>query len=301
MLLDHKLSLVCLVETRVRKTNTPLVVNSVFKNWDILDNYSSHDLGRIWVGWDPRILKISKISETDQIIHCLACILDSNDQFNISFVYGSNDERARRALWDNMCVFQHGGTPWIVVGDFNVSRRVQESVGGSSKISVALEEFDNCLQSVELDDLRFSGFLHTWCNKRSNGCIFKKLDRVLVNKEWMAKFEHSEAFFLPPSISDHNPNLVKLGLQGNKKNCPFEFFNFLTDREDFLLLVESCWQENFHGNMQFQLCSKLRNLKKALKSLNKNTVGDVTVKSIEAKAALVECQRNLDLQPLDAS
>ncbi|KAK2641984.1 hypothetical protein Ddye_023747 [Dipteronia dyeriana] len=161
---------------------------------------------------------------------------------------------------------KHGGTPWIVVGDFNVSRRVQESVGGSSKISVAIEEFDNCLQSAELDDLRFSGFFHTWCNKRSNGCISKKLDRVLVNKEWMAKFEHSEAFFLPPSISDHNPSLV-----------------------------------NFHGNMQFQLCSKLQNLKNALKSINKNTMGDVTVKSIEAKAALVECQRNLDLQPFDAS
>ncbi|KAK2658664.1 hypothetical protein Ddye_005197 [Dipteronia dyeriana] len=200
-----------------------------------------------------------------------------------------------------MCFFQHGGTHWIVVGDFNVSRRVQELVGGSSKISVAMEEFDSCLQSAELNDLRFSGFLHTWCNKRSNGCISKKLDRILVNKEWMAKFEHSEAFFLPPSISDHSPSLVKLGLQGNKKNCPFKIFNFLTERGDFLPLVESCWQENFHGNMQFQLCYKLRNLKKALKSLNKNTVGDVTVKSIEAKAALVECQRNLDLQPLDAS
>ncbi|KAK2655477.1 hypothetical protein Ddye_008529 [Dipteronia dyeriana] len=80
-----------------------------------------------------------------------------------------------------------------------------------------MEEFDNCLQSAELDDLRFSGFLYTWCNKRSNGCIFKKLDRVLVNKEWMAKFEHSEAFFLPSSISDHSPSLVKLGLQAIKE------------------------------------------------------------------------------------
>lgn len=53
--------------------------------------------------------------------------------------------------------------------------------------------------------------------------------------------------------------------------------------------------------MQFQLCSMLRKLKQALKTLNKNTVGDVTVKSIEAKAALVDRQRLLDRQPLDAS
>ncbi|KAK2652852.1 hypothetical protein Ddye_012708 [Dipteronia dyeriana] len=255
MLLDQQLSLVCLVETRVRKTNTPLVVNSIFKNWDILDNYSSHDIGRIWVGWYPRILKISKISETDQIIHCLACILDSNDQFNISFVYGSNDERARRALWDNMCVFQHGGTPWIIVRDFNVSRRVQESVGGSSKISVAMEKFDNCLQSVELDDLRFSGFLHTWCNKRSNGCISKKLDRVLVNKERMAKFEHSEAFFLPPSISDHIPSLQSPAhSKGNEPTLnQGEVFEDLKDASSYtgllLLMILSFKEVAANGSM----------------------------------------------------
>ncbi|KAK3229961.1 hypothetical protein Dsin_001842 [Dipteronia sinensis] len=60
-----------------------------------------------------------------------------------------------------------------------------------------MEEFNDCLQSLELDDLRFSGFLHTWCNKRSNGCISKKLDRVLVNIDWLVKFENSEAIFLP--------------------------------------------------------------------------------------------------------
>ena len=298
MILDHKLSLVCLIETRVSMIHKPLVVNSVFTDWEMLDNYNSHDLGRIWIGWDPRILKITKLFETDQIIHCQAHILDGNDRFHISFVYGSNVDSSRRALWHSICSDQQD-TPWMVLGDFNVSRRVNESVGGSTRISSAMEEFNDCLYVSELDDLRFSGFLHTWCNKRSIGCISKKLDRVLVNKEWMAKFEHSEAIFLPPSISDHSPSLVKLGLQGNKKNCPFKFFNFLTEREDFLPLVESCWQENFHGNMQFQLCSKLRNLKKVLKSLNKNTVGDLTVKSFEAKAALVDCQSLLDLQPLD--
>ncbi|KAK3189478.1 hypothetical protein Dsin_029039 [Dipteronia sinensis] len=111
-----------------------------------------------------------------------------------------------------MCSSQHG-SPWIVLGDFNVSRSVGESMGGCSRISGAMEEFNDCLQSLELEDLRFSRFLHTWCNKRSNGCISKKLDRVLVNNDWLVKFENSEAIFLPPNISDHCPSMVKLGLQ----------------------------------------------------------------------------------------
>ncbi|KAK3204578.1 hypothetical protein Dsin_018624 [Dipteronia sinensis] len=163
------------------------------------------------------------------------------------------------------------------------------------------EEFNDCLQSSELVDLRFSGFLHTWCNKRSNGCISKKLDRVLVNNDWLAKFQNSEVIFLPPSISDHCPSVVKLGLQGIKKNCPFKIFNFLTARSEFLPLVEKCWQEQVHGIMQYKLCSKLRNLKKVLKALNNDKVGDLTIKSIEAKATLDECQRLLDLQSLDSN
>ncbi|KAK3189545.1 hypothetical protein Dsin_029106 [Dipteronia sinensis] len=86
-------------ETRVRINKKTPVTNSVFKYWDMIDNYNSHSLGRIWVGWDPRILNITKISETDQIIHCNAYILDTNDQFRISFVYGSNEDRLRKALW----------------------------------------------------------------------------------------------------------------------------------------------------------------------------------------------------------
>ncbi|KAK3193246.1 hypothetical protein Dsin_024556 [Dipteronia sinensis] len=164
-----------------------------------------------------------------------------------------------------------------------------------------MEEFNDCLQSLELDYLRFSGFLHTWCNKRSNGCISKKLDRVLVNNDWLVKFENSEAIFLPPSISDHCPSVVKLGLQGIKKNRPFKIFNFLTDRAYFLPLVDTCWREQVHGTMQYKLCSKLRNLKKVLKTLNNDKVGDLTIKSIEAKAALDDCQCLLDQQPIDSN
>ncbi|KAK2652942.1 hypothetical protein Ddye_012798 [Dipteronia dyeriana] len=145
-------------KTRVRINKITLVANSVFKDWDMTDNYSSHGLGRIWVSWDPRILNITKISETDQIIHCNACILDTNDQFRIFFVYGSNDDRLRKALWQSMCSSQHG-SPWIVLGDFNVSRSLGESIGGCSRISGAMEEFNDCLQASEFDDLRFSGLL----------------------------------------------------------------------------------------------------------------------------------------------
>ncbi|KAK3226009.1 hypothetical protein Dsin_005871 [Dipteronia sinensis] len=191
-----------------------------------------------------------------------------------------------------MCSGLHD-SPWIVLGDFNVSMRVDESIGGCSRISCPMEEFNDCLQSLELNDLHFSGFLHTWWNWSSSGCISKKLDRVLVNNDWLVKFENSEAIFLPPGNADHCPFMVKLGLQCIKKNRPFNIFNFLTDRADFLPLLERCWREQVLSTMQYKLCSKLRNLKKVLKTLNNDKVGDLTIKSIEAKAALDDSDEDL--------
>ena len=31
----------------------------------------------------------------------------------------------------------------------------------------------------------YQGPRYTWCNKREDGLISKKLDRVLVNEEWL--------------------------------------------------------------------------------------------------------------------
>ena len=142
----------------------------------------------------------------------------------------------------NMCANLSAGTHWIVLGDFNVVRGVHDTSGGSLRRSTTIDEFKDYLQAAELDDLRFSGFFHTWCNKWSNDdCISKKLDRVLVYDAWLGKFMNFEAIFLSPSILDHSPSLVKLGLQGRRKNCPFKFFIFLTQWEDFLPLAKICW------------------------------------------------------------
>ena len=47
MILDHNLTLVCLIKTRVSMIHKPFVVNLVYTVWEMLDNYNSHDLGRI--------------------------------------------------------------------------------------------------------------------------------------------------------------------------------------------------------------------------------------------------------------
>ncbi|CAK9178138.1 unnamed protein product [Ilex paraguariensis] len=71
----------------------------------------------------------------------------------------------------------------------------------------------------ELVDLKFSGCLFTWSDRRIEvGCIVKKFNRVLVNEEWNIIFQQ----------------LAKR---------PFKFFNFLAKRLDFLPMVKQILRE----------------------------------------------------------
>jgi hypothetical protein len=47
------LSIVCLVETRVKVDNFPQIVASMLPGWKVINDYSQDYLGKIWICWDP--------------------------------------------------------------------------------------------------------------------------------------------------------------------------------------------------------------------------------------------------------
>lgn len=63
-------SIICLVETRVREENVRKFKYGMFPNWKIIHNYSSHVLGRIWICWDPGITSVSAVSIHEQVLTC---------------------------------------------------------------------------------------------------------------------------------------------------------------------------------------------------------------------------------------
>ena len=68
-------------------------------------------------------------------------------------------------------------------------------------------------------DLRYIGEQFTWSNRRYNREDFsqRKLDRALVNQEWLDKFSDSFAHFQALGISDHSPIVVHVKSTPKKK------------------------------------------------------------------------------------
>ncbi|XP_026419498.1 uncharacterized protein LOC113315436 [Papaver somniferum] len=96
------------------------------------------------------------------------------------------------------------------MGDFNYLLEVGDKVGGVEVIPSNYKEFYDCTQDAHIFDLRYTGCFFTWNNKQEGDYkIASKIDRIMVNMEWVEAFSDSTAEFLLSGISDHSPEAVK--------------------------------------------------------------------------------------------
>nr|GEY62002.1 hypothetical protein [Tanacetum cinerariifolium]GEY82923.1 hypothetical protein [Tanacetum cinerariifolium] len=144
--------------------------------------------------------------EDDDIEEVLEDISDietvqQNSKKIYSFIYAANYGKKRSELWKDVCLQKNitSGHPWALLGDFNVTLSPNEHYVGGSNISQDMQEFTDCVNLVEIDDLCSSGLLFTWSKSplNPNAGTLKKLDRVMVNEKFGDVFPKAHAIFLP--------------------------------------------------------------------------------------------------------
>ncbi|GAV63771.1 Exo_endo_phos domain-containing protein [Cephalotus follicularis] len=237
------------------------------KFWEYTTNHAVSEQGRIWVVWDPSILKFEVAHMTEQDVHGKA-VLANGSFVHLSFIYGLCDYRSRRDLWKDLIFISQSiaHAPWLILGDFNVSRYPQDQLHGLPRFSKAMSESNECLNAIEVDDIGRVGRHFTWSNKTvGNVVVNKKLDRVLGNWGWHKVFNHSCALFHNPGVSDHTPVSVTLSDPWRCGNKPFKFLNFWAGDGRFPGLVKSVWDKRIVGNPLEVVIIKLRMLKRELK------------------------------------
>ncbi|XP_071728235.1 uncharacterized protein [Rutidosis leptorrhynchoides] len=189
-----------------------------------------------------------------------------------SFIYGSNNGKERVQLWDILKMQSRitKNHPLILLGDFSVTRSVEEHSCRSSAITEEMKEFSKCLNEIEVDDLGSTGFHFTWTKSLNNpNCgTLKKFDRILCNEEFITNYPQANEKLMPFLVSDYSPTVITLpnGLKRKKKS--FRFMNHGANKDDFIRTVEMGWNEQISGHKMFQVVTKLKNLKRSLKNLN---------------------------------
>ncbi|CAL9217005.1 unnamed protein product [Arabidopsis halleri] len=249
---SQKFTVGCLLETRIQEENYRSIFESTFPGWQCLNNYMYGRLGRIWVCWSAEV-DLHLIHMSAQQITCWIRFQASGEIFICSFVYASNFAIDRRALWKELTDIQVGCVqtinPWIVVGDFNVTLATTEHSRYLDYLQdqSAMQEFQNMLQNCGLEDLSYVGPVFTWSNSQDGNSISKKLDRALVNGNWLGTFSSAYATFEMGGVSDHAR-----------------------------LWIWSSTQPLFHSRSALTLLhKKLKSLKEHLRRLNRERYGDL--------------------------
>lgn len=85
------------------------------------------------------------------------------------------------------------------MGDFNEILEGNESsmFATTGRVPAGMRDFQSTVLRCRLTDMAYQGPQYTWCNKRDEGVICKKLDRVLLNEEALHRFSNAYSIFEP--------------------------------------------------------------------------------------------------------
>ncbi|CAI9112467.1 OLC1v1012921C1 [Oldenlandia corymbosa var. corymbosa] len=192
-------------------------------------------------------------------------------------VYAKSIRAARQELWNDMLSFrqQNQNIPWMVGGDFNVIRSLEEYSGSSVQDHATMKDFNDYIEESSLTELLTLGEEFTWGGIRSTGWVSKKLDWILFSMEWLSMFPKVSVENLNRTTSDHSPMLHQFDTILESQPRTFCFQNMWLRREGFMALVKESWELHVEGFGMLGFSLKLRCLKAKLKEWNKMAFGNV--------------------------
>lgn len=191
----------CLLKTRVKESKASQIVSSRFEGWSFMSNYEHHRLGHIWVLWKENV-RLTPIFKSAQMITVSILLEGKEEELFCSFVYASKFVEERKLLWEELRNHQDApmvrNKPWMICGDFNeILKGDEQSNLFNSPSHPGMSDFQNLVKYCSILDLGYHGPRFTWCNKREEGLICKKLDRSLVNEKWIDVYPQSYCVFEP--------------------------------------------------------------------------------------------------------
>ncbi|XP_074267229.1 uncharacterized protein LOC141590547 [Silene latifolia] len=221
--------------------------------------------------------------------------------FYFTLVNGFNKAADRECLWIDMrryAITVDGA--WLVGGDFNSLMNVGERIGGANVTLVDILPMRTAIADCQLQEGKVIGSYFTWNNKHEDGTkVYSKIDRVLINDEWLQMFPDSVAHFLPEGLFYHCPCVINFTMASTKRQKSFKYFNMWALADNFEDVVSTGWQAEIQGTPMYRVTKKLKGLKHSLKQLNREQFSDIENLTHVTTIAMQKFQENLRADPLN--
>ncbi|GJX71997.1 RNA-directed DNA polymerase, eukaryota, reverse transcriptase zinc-binding domain protein [Tanacetum coccineum] len=302
---DERLSVCATLETHIKPKQIDRISSKVFGRWSWFSNINESIRGcRIIVAWNPEDVSITQVHCSKQSILCTIETITSKIKFFCCFTYAANTRRERKDLWKDLYRYKRivNDNPWILMGDWNVSLNIEDHSEGGSCKTTDMTDFQECIEKIEIEDVKSCGNHFTWIKSRQNpdNSILKKIDRIMANDNFIGKFSNSTAHFLPHLSSDHCLVVLIMPNTLNKRRRAFRFANFVANKPEFNGTVDREWNIQTTGCKMFKLVKKLKAIKFHMKNLSwKNGNLFERVEIWKEKLKVIQCQ--IDKDPHNAS
>ncbi|XP_021834215.1 uncharacterized protein LOC110774005 [Prunus avium] len=200
--------------------------------------------GGLSLWWKPNV-SVQIISASKNLIDTAILGDQTGIQMRCSYFYGPPYREEKESFWfgvSNLGV--DVSVPWVCVGDFNEMIWHHEKLGGAPWCNSRVRYLRNFLNDHELIDLGHVGQNFTWA-RVDDGVISiqERLDRALVNTNWMDFWPNSRVVHMPKVGSDHCPLIFECVPPSNCARRLFKFELAWAENPECVEIVSGGWRE----------------------------------------------------------
>ncbi|XP_071688191.1 uncharacterized protein [Rutidosis leptorrhynchoides] len=244
--------------------------------------------------WDPKAFIINEAVEKQYYISIKGKWVGKEHDTIIVNVYGPHKDEEKRKLFESLEeLLKCPNDEWILGGDFNEVRPKEERQN-SQFIESRAKRYNSFIEKSHLLEIPLVGRRFTRiCD---NGLKFSKLDRFLVNDQFLHVWGDVTVIALDRGTSDHCPIAIRNSYTdfGPK---PFKVFDLWLDSKEAEKVVIEAWNMQVSGkrdNCNFR--DKLKNVKMALREWTKRKYGciDQEIEFLKKKQRLSRLKQTLE-------
>ncbi|XP_075665407.1 uncharacterized protein LOC142635078 [Castanea sativa] len=165
----------------------------------------------LWPPWNSNRVEITPLTSTEQEIHVMVKVRNSNLDWLFTAVYASPRSVERHILWNNLNkVAELHNMPWVLAGDFNEPLQAEDKFEGMAVSVNRSLLFKESLDKCSMIEIGFSGPRFTWTNRREvQALIQERIDRIFVNPSWCLLYPKARVVHLTRCHLDHCPVMLQ--------------------------------------------------------------------------------------------